>query len=169
VPHDAPLARRRRDARLVARGGVMPDSNRIFLTVNGKRTSLARLIANPAAATDVRVENCPGLTALPELPAATYVRVENCPGLTALPELPAATYVWVENCPGLIVFNAGQDSRGYQFVAVRIRSKWRIIAGCRNFSVAAARKHWGRGGPSNRPDCLALVKKLAAEIGEAAR
>jgi len=29
------------------------------------------------------VYNCPGLTALPELPAATHVRVANCPGLTA--------------------------------------------------------------------------------------
>ena len=53
------------------------------------------------AATDVCVDNCPGLTALPELPAATVVRVYNCPGLTALPELPAATVVWVDNCPGL--------------------------------------------------------------------
>lgn len=33
--------------------------------------------------TIVRVYNCPGLTALPELPAATHVRVANCPGLTA--------------------------------------------------------------------------------------
>ena len=156
----------------------------IFLTVNGERVSLAELIANPAAATSVRVDNCPGLTALPELPAATVVRVYNCPGLAALPalpaaavvrvyncpgraalpELPAATDVRVENCPGLAVLNAGADRRGYQFVAVRIRGAYRILAGCRNFSIEEALRHWGRGGPSDRPDCFAMVENLAAQI-----
>jgi hypothetical protein len=73
----------------------------IVLTVNGRRRSLAWLIANPAAATSVWVENCPGLAAMPDLPAATHVWVENCPGLAAMPDLPAATHVWVVNCPGL--------------------------------------------------------------------
>jgi len=180
------------------------DSNRIFLTVNSERRSLAWLIENSSAATHVRVGNCPGLVALPELPAATYVgvyncpglvalpelaaathvrvgscpglvalpelpaatyvEVYNCPGLVALPELPAATHVWVDNCPGLMMLNAGADKRGYQFVAVRVRGAWRIIAGCRNFSIADARNHWGKGGSSDRPDCLALVERLAAEI-----
>ena len=131
----------------------MPDTDCIFLTVNGKRQSLRWLIKNAAAATDVRVYNCPGLTALPELPAASEV--------------------WVENCPGLFIFTAGKDSRGYQFPVIRLRSQWRIVAGCRNFTVKDARRHWGPGGPSNRADCAALVEKLAADIvtvdcGEAA-
>ena len=116
---------------------MTPD--KIFLKVNGKRVSLAKLIAKPAAATYVRVDNCPGLTALPELPAATDVRVYNCPGLTAL--------------------NAGSDHRGYQFVAVQIREQWRIIAGCRNYSLEDARAHW-----RTNAECAALVEKLAAEI-----
>ena len=68
--------------------------------VDGEKVSFARF-AKLSAATKVRVYNCPGLTALPELPAATTVWVYNCPALTALPELPAATDVWVSNCPGL--------------------------------------------------------------------
>ena len=97
---------------------MSPD--KIFLTVNGRRTSLAELIKRPEAATDVWVENCPGLT------------------------------------PG------GKDSRGYQFIGVKIRGQWRIIAGCRNFSLADARSHWGRDGLRGRPDCLALVELIAA-------
>jgi hypothetical protein len=117
------------------------------------------------AATYVRVLNCAGLTALPELPAATSVWVENCAGLTALPELPAATSVWVLNCAGLgIQHFAGEDRRGYKFYGVKIRDQWRVLAGCRNLSLSAARAHWGPGGESDRPDCLALVEKIAAAI-----
>ncbi|HEX5321469.1 MAG TPA: hypothetical protein VFW46_20085 [Stellaceae bacterium] len=94
------------------------------LSVNGRRASLAELIANPAA----------------------------------------ATTVWVWNCPGLTTLNAGPDSRGYQFVAGRVRHQWRILAGCRNFSIDDARRHWGPGGPSDRPDCLRMVERLADEI-----
>ena len=118
---------------------MSPD--KIFLTVNGRRMSLADLIKKPEAATDVWVENCPGLTALPDLEAATVVRVVNCPGLTG-----------------------GKDSRGYQFCGVKIRGQWRVIAGCRNFSIADARKHWGPGGRSDRPDCLVLVEQIAAFV-----
>ena len=97
----------------------------IFLIVNGKRTSLAKLIADPAAATNVRVYNCPGLT----------------------------------------VAYAGKDSRGYGFYGVRIRGQHYVVAGCRNKTISEARKHWGKGGKSDRPDCLALVEKIAA-LGE---
>ena len=68
---------------------MSPD--KIFLTVNGRRTSLAELIKRPEAATDVWVGNCPGLTELSALAAATDVWVVNCPGLTELPALAAAT------------------------------------------------------------------------------
>jgi hypothetical protein len=117
------------------------------------------------AATDVRVDNCPGISALPELPAATYVRVYNCPGISALPELPAATDVRVDNCPGISnVIRAGKDSRGYEFIGMKLRGQWRVTAGCRNFSLAEARAHWGRPGRSTNPECLALAEKIAAAI-----
>lgn len=115
--------------------------DKIFLSVNGQRRSLTWLIENAAAATDVWVINNPGLTALPELPNATYVWVENNPGLTA-----------------------GKDSRGYEFHGVNICGQWRVVAGCRNFSLDEARKHWGPGGYSDRADCLALVEKIAAAV-----
>ena len=112
---------------------------KIFVTVDGLKRSLAWLIDNASA--------------------ATYVRVINNPGLTALPDLPAATYVWVENNPGLLIMNAGIDHRGFQFVAVFIRKEWRIIAGCRNYSLEYARHHW-----RNNPEAIALVEKLADAI-----
>ena len=116
----------------------------IVVAVNGERRSLAWLIENAAAATDVRVENCAGLTALPELPAARIVQVENC--------------------AGLILLNAGKDRRGYQFVGVRICGAWRIIAGCRNLSAAEALWHW-----SDNPECLALAKNLISQFEAMAR
>jgi hypothetical protein len=85
--------------------------------------------------------------------------------LTELPALPAATVVWVENCAGLGPQHfAGEDSRGYKFHGVKIRGQWRIIAGCRNLSLSEARKHWGPGGDSDRPDCLALVESIANAV-----
>jgi hypothetical protein len=92
---------------------------------------------------------------------AATVRLDNCPGVTALPDLPAATTVWLDNCPGV---SAGKDSRGYWFAPVKARGRWRIIAGCRNYSIAEARAHWGPSGESDRPDCLALVEKCVAMI-----
>lgn len=104
---------------------MSPD--KIFITVNGCRTSLQKLIDG-------------------DLPAATDVLVDNCPGLTA------------------VIVKAGADKRGYSFAGVCYGGRWRITAGCRNFSLADARKHWGAGGESDRPDCLALVEKIASEI-----
>ena len=140
---------------------MSPD--KIFITVNGRRISLAKLIENPKAATDVWVYNCPGLAALPDLPAATDVRVENCAGLTALPDLPAATVVRVHNCPGLAALpefiEGGMDSRNFHFFGIKLRGQWRVCAGCRNLSLVEACRHW-----SDRPDCLGLVKKIAGLI-----
>ena len=176
----------------------------MFCTVNGKRRSLAWLFDNATAATVVRIENNPALTALPDLPAATDVRIENNPALTALPDLPAATdvrilnnaaltalpdlpaatVVWIEsnaaltalpdlhaatdvrieNNAALTALSSGKDSRGYIFSGVRICGCWRIVAGCRNFTIPEARIHWGAGGRSDRPDCLALVERIAAAI-----
>ena len=115
----------------------------------------------------LRVYNCPGLTSLPDLPAATELVVNSCPGLTSLPDLPAATELVVDSCAGLTIMNAGKDKRGFQFVAAHLRGAWRIIAGCRNYSPAEALEHWGPGGPSNRPDCLAKVNALIGMIADA--
>src|ERR1017187_9114907 len=104
-------------------------SDKIFLKVNGKETSLQKRIADAATATTVSIGSCAGLTALPDLPAATTVYINNCAGLTALPDLPAATGVYINNCAGLTVLNAGKDRRGYQFTALYVRKQWRIIAG----------------------------------------
>ena len=62
------------------------------------------------------------------------------------------------------IISAGTDRRGYFFAAVRHDRKWRIRAGCRDFSVETALSHWGSGGASDKPDCLVLVEKIVAEI-----
>ena len=120
------------------------------------------------AATWVWVSACPGLTSLPDFPAATSVWVSACPGLTSLPDFPAATSVWVSACPGLMdgphVIVGGTDARRYQFLGLRVRGDWMVVAGCRNFTLDQAQKHWAVGGPSDRADCRALVEKIATEI-----
>jgi hypothetical protein len=129
-----------------------------YLYVNKKRVSVAALLAlDLPAATTVYAIGCTGLTAL-DLPAATTVYVSGCTGLTAL-DLPAATTVYVSGCTGLTaaVF-AGRDSRGYDFVGLKLRGEWRVLAGCRNFSFRKARLHWARNA-----ECLALVEKIAAD------
>ena len=137
------------------------DATKIFLTVNGKRMSLETLLKNPNAATEVDAIGCTGLTAL-NLPAATAVYARGCTGLTAL-DLPAATEVDAIGCTGLTGYIfGGTDHRGYVFDSAIIRGRRHIFAGCRNLSVAQALKHWGRGGASDRPDCLALVNKIVS-------
>ncbi len=49
--------------------------------LGGEKVSEETFSVKAPAATDVWVYSCPGLTALPDLPAATYVRVENCPNI----------------------------------------------------------------------------------------
>jgi hypothetical protein len=47
---------------------------------------------------------------------------------------------------------------------MHINGEWRIRAGCRDFTIDRSLRHWGSGGQSDRPDCLALVEKIIAEI-----
>jgi hypothetical protein len=123
---------------------MQPDQ--IFLEVNYRKVSLARLLEMDRS-------------------TVAQVWVDNCPGLAALPELPAATDVWVYNCASIVNFiRAGKDSRGYEFIGVKLMGQWRVIAGCRNYNMADASAHWGPGGSSDRPDCLALVEQIAAAI-----
>ena len=112
----------------------------------------------------LNADGCTKLAALPALPACLYLDASGCTGLTVLPDLPACETLYAGGCTGLAVIDAGQDSREYHFHGVPLRIGWRICAGCRIKTVAEARAHWGPGGPSDRPDCLALVEKIAAEI-----
>ncbi len=70
---------------------------------------------------------------------------------------------YTQPLPAWIV-SAGADSRGYWFAAVLQDGEWRFRAGCRDYDLQEAREHWGSGGPSDRPDCLALVENLVAQI-----
>ena len=54
----------------------------------------------------------------------------------------------------------GTDSRGYRFVAIRRGDGWRILAGCRWFTVAEAVAHWTEKG---NKDALARVAVATAE------
>lgn len=71
--------------------------------------------------------------------------------------------VYASGCTALASpFYAGDDSRGYSFLHMGKG----VRAGCRNFTFAQARKHWGSGGESDRPDCLALVEKIIAHAAK---
>ena len=56
----------------------------------------------------------------------------------------------------------GDDRRGYSFWADLARG--RVRAGCHSFTPEEALAHWGPGGPSDRPDCLALAKQAIVLI-----
>jgi hypothetical protein len=127
---------------------VSPD--KIFIEVNSKRTSLAKFLAMDSA--EVKTVYARGCTALTELKADAAKTVD-ASGCTALTESKAPRAI-VDRKPDYCF--GGVDSRGYLFESTKVRGQWRIVAGCRNFSITDARKHWGRGGPSDRPDCLAL-------------
>jgi hypothetical protein len=88
----------------------------------------------------------------------TYKRVSVAAFLAS--DLPAATWVDASGCTGASdVICAGADSRGYDFVGIKLRGAWGIFAGCRhNFDFDKSRLHW-----RNNPECLALVEKIVAE------
>ena len=112
-------------------------------------------------ATWVNASGCTGLTNL-DLPKATTVYASGCTGLTSL-DLTAATEVDARGCTGLTsYFEAGRDKRGYMFHGFFVFGVPRISAGCRGFTLPQALKHWGFGGASDRPDCLALVRVIEA-------
>jgi hypothetical protein len=134
------------------------------ITVDASGCTALTELAAPEATT-VYVSGCTALTEL-AAPEATTVYVSGC---TALTELAAPKAITVDACgctalTGYEHFYAGSDSRGYVFSAIKLHGSWRFIAGCRNFTREEALHHWGPGGRSNRPDCLALVHKLIAQI-----
>jgi len=107
-----------------------------------------------------------GCTALTELhaPKAVHITANGC---TALTEIHAdnAEYIYAVGCTALTgMIHGGEDRRRYYFFGLQQQGKYRIFAGCRNYTPEQALAHWGPGGPSDRPDCLALVQKIIAEI-----
>ncbi len=57
---------------------------------------------------------------------------------------------------GANLIDAGQDARGYRFVGA-FRDGVRVLAGCRDFSVAEAKDHWAAN-----PEALAKVALIEA-------
>ena len=53
----------------------------------------------------------------------------------------------------------GTDPRGYRFVGIRHDDGWRILAGCRWFTVEEAKAHWEA---KNNKDALIRVSILTA-------
>ena len=58
---------------------------------------------------------------------------------------------------GAYLIDAGQDNRGYRFVA-RQGDPMMIAAGCRWLTIADAREHW-----ANNLECLGKVEMIVAE------
>ena len=58
---------------------------------------------------------------------------------------------------GAYLIDAGQDNRGYRFVA-RQGEPMMISAGCRWLTAAGAREHW-----ANNLECLGKVEMIVAE------
>ena len=135
---------------------MTPDS--IFIIVNNRTTSLSAFL--DMKRTDIKNLDASGCTALTAIdaPAAEYLDARGCTALTAI-DAPAA-----EIKRGNDYVCAGVDSRGYIFEGILIRDQWRVIAGCRNYSIDDAREHWGPGGESDRSDCLSFVDKIAAFV-----
>lgn len=62
------------------------------------------------------------------------------------------------------LIDGGQDRRGYRFVGAPWGDGVRIAAGCRWFTLSAARAHWRDNVQSrNAAECLARVEFIAAE------
>jgi len=62
---------------------------------------------------------------------------------------------------GTTVIDAGQEARGYRFVAVQHDSGTMIAAGCRWLTLAEALEHWP-GESKNGLECRAKVDLIAA-------
>lgn len=62
---------------------------------------------------------------------------------------------------GPTIIDAGQEKRGYRFVAIPHEDGIRIAAGCRWFTIAEARAHWGRDIAPSDAECLARIEMIA--------
>ena len=104
------------------------------------------------------------LAALTNIGGSAYLRGYAHP-LAALTNIGGSAdlrgYAHADSWPWLI--NGGADRRGYYFTGILKNREWRICAGCRDFSIERALRHWGSGGISDKPDCLVLVERIVAE------
>ena len=65
---------------------------------------------------------------------------------------------------GLILLT--QTDHGYHVLATRCGDRWRIRAGCRDFTIAEARAHWGAADyplPSSGSRIVAMLDWLAEQ------
>ena len=69
----------------------------------------------------------------------------------------SGAYLRGADLTGITLIDAGQDSRGYRFIARR-GDPMMIAAGCRWLRAAEAREHW-----ANNPECLGKVEMIVAE------
>ena len=67
---------------------------------------------------------------------------------------------------GADLLDAGQDSRGYRFVAVKQKKgPYLIFAGCHTFTLKEAQAHWKKrheGDQALQAECQAKIKLIAA-------
>ena len=123
--------------------------DKIFIRVNDRRVSLTAFAAmDKATIKTVYASGCTALTGL-DLPAAEYVYARGCTALT-----------------GYDYISAGENERGYDMFALRIFGSWRIIAGCRYFTIEQARRHWSPGSSRSHSGILARVEKIATQAAE---
>ena len=135
------------------------------LDLDGYGHPLPAALTSVGGHLDLRGHGCPLPAALTSVGGYLYLRGYGHPMPAALASVGGDLYLdgYGHPMPNWII-SAGADSRGYWFSAVKQNGAWRIRAGCRDFSVAAALAHWGSGGQSDNPECLALVEKIVAEI-----
>ena len=144
----------------VAAFGAMPKAGVKRINASGC-TSLTEI--NAPNAESINASGCTSLTEI-NAPKAKNIYATGCTALTEL-HAPVAERIYATGCTALTgMIHGGKDSRGYHFFGFPQRGEYRIFAGCRNFTPEEALAHWGPGGPSDRPDCLALVQKIIAEI-----
>ena len=105
---------------------------------------------------------CTALTSLPEgLSVGGSLDLRACTALTSLPKgLSVGGSLFLRGCTALAnIIRGGTDKRGYAFYGARLRKGWRVVAGCRNFSAAEARRHWREGS-----ECRALAEQVIAQF-----
>jgi hypothetical protein len=144
----------------VAAFGAMPKAGVKRINASGC-TSLTEI--NAPNAESIYASGCTSLTEL-HAPVAEHIYATGCTALVKL-HAPVARSIYASGCTSLTgMIHGGMDSRGYHFFGLPLGGEYRIFAGCRNFTLEEALAHWGPGGPSDRPNCLALVQKIIAEI-----
>jgi hypothetical protein len=135
------------------------------LDLRGYNHPLPAALASIGSSVDLEGYNHPLPAALASIGGYVDLRGYNHPLPAALASIGGPAYLEGYNHPlPAWLIDGGADSRGYYFAGMLVNGEWRIRAGCRDFSIDQARRHWGSGGQSDRPDCLALVEKIVTAI-----